>query len=63
MKSLPEIVKANKETKATRGRKAGERMADSIVEMVHMMYQLRTARHFLSGLISRIEHLSKEFDA
>ena len=33
-----------------RSRKAGRVMAEAIIEMVHLMYQNKTAWHFLSGL-------------
>lgn len=38
--------------KPTRSYKAGLSMARAIVEMVHLMYQNKTALHFLCGLCS-----------
>ena len=35
-----------------RARKAGERLGESIIEMVHLMYQNNTAKNFYIGLLS-----------
>ena len=35
-----------------RSRKAGTAMGKALIEMVHLMYQNNTARHFLFGLIN-----------
>ena len=37
------------------------RMADSIAEMVHLMYQKDTATRFLDALIARLRERKKEF--
>uniref|UniRef100_A0A6M3JMG9 Uncharacterized protein n=1 Tax=viral metagenome TaxID=1070528 RepID=A0A6M3JMG9_9ZZZZ len=39
----------------TRGEKAGVQMADAIIEMVHLMYQNKTAIGFIMYLIGRLE--------
>jgi hypothetical protein len=72
MKSLPEIVENNKEVKSTRSGEiyvqfsfdisAGESLAESIIDMVHLIYQKKTAHRFLTSLIARLTHLSKEFN-
>ncbi len=41
--------------KDVRGYKAGRSMGESIIEMVHLMYQNRTAAHFLNGLDHAIQ--------
>ena len=38
--------------KNTRAYKAGEAQGRSIIEMIHLMYQNRTAKKFISGLMS-----------
>jgi hypothetical protein len=43
--------------KKNRAEKAGEHLAESIIEMVHMMYQKRTATRFMIALVDRL-HLS-----
>ena len=45
----------------SRAEQAGKRMAKAIVEMVHLMYQDKTALHFYDGLIYKLreEHLSR----
>lgn len=48
--------------RATRRRRAGEAMADSLIEWVHMMYQKQTARGLLAALIRRLTERSKEFE-
>ena len=45
----------------TRGFQAGVKMANAVVELIHLMYQKRTARKVLSGLISRLEERKREF--
>ena len=40
--------------KQQRAYKAGVKMAESIIEMVHLMYQNNTAAHFYKGLRNRI---------
>ena len=42
-----------------RAENAGIELAKAIIEMVHLMYQKRTALYFLEKLI---EHLQKELD-
>ena len=42
-----------------RAENAGIGLAKAIIEMVHLMYQKRTALAFLEKLV---EHLQKEFD-
>ena len=39
----------------TRPNRAGWHMADSIIEMVNLMYQKRTAINFLTGLIKCLQ--------
>lgn len=46
----------------TRAGKAGKKLADAILEMVHLMYQKNTARNFLRGLIRRLSSRLREFD-
>ena len=46
----------------TRGEKAGVKMADALVEWVHMMYQKATARRVLCALIERLSRRMGEFD-
>ena len=41
--------------KKTRSAKAGESMAKSTIEMVHLMYQDKTALHFLKALHKSLE--------
>ena len=41
--------------KATRGEKAGRAFGKAIIEMVHLMYQNNTARHFYIGLWCEIQ--------
>ncbi len=45
--------------KGSRAEQAGKRMAKAIVEMVHLMYQDKTALNFYDGLIYKLkeEHL------
>ena len=38
----------------TRSYIAGVSMAESIIDMVHLMYQNKTAYRFLSGIINRL---------
>lgn len=45
----------------TRAHQAGEQLAEAIAKTVHLMYQKNTARHYFCGLITRLEHLRKEF--
>ena len=37
-----------------RSQKAGEVMGEALSEMIHLMYQNNTARHFLVGLIDTL---------
>ena len=41
--------------KETRAGKAGKKMAESIIEMVHLMYQNNTARLYLRGLVLTLQ--------
>ena len=50
-----------KEAKPGRARHAGTRLADAIVEMVHLMYQKDTATRFLNALLARLQERKKEF--
>ncbi len=43
----------------TRAGEVGNHLADSIIEMVHLMYQRKTAIHFLQGLV---DVLTRELD-
>jgi len=45
----------------TRRQKAGERMADALIEFIHMMYQKQTARGVLAALIKRLQERVSEF--
>lgn len=45
-----------------RGYCAGEQMADAIIEFIHLMYQKRTARWVLEGLVRRIDRRKREFE-
>ncbi len=38
----------------TRASRAGQDMAKAIIEMVHLMYQSKTAKNFLGGLIDEL---------
>ena len=42
-----------------RAEKAGIKTAESIIEMVHLMYQKRTAINFMEKLVERLQ---QEFD-
>ena len=44
--------------KGTRAYKAGTQLGQTIVEMVHLMYQNQTAKRFFSGLMKvlNLEH-------
>ena len=45
------MEKDTEEVSQPRAHKAGELLAEAIVEMVHLMYQNKTASHFYSGLM------------
>ena len=45
-----------------RANDAGVKMADAIIEFVHLMYQKETAKRVLSALISRLQNRLCEFD-
>lgn len=47
--------------KKSRGEKAGIDLADGIIEMVHLMYQSKTANRFLESLINRLNERKEEF--
>ncbi len=42
--------------KGSRAEQAGARMAKAIIEMVHLMYQDKTALHFYDGLINKLKN-------
>lgn len=44
----------------SRAEKAGRHMARSIIEMVNLMYQDRTALHFYDGLVTLVK---EEYEA
>ena len=41
--------------KVSRAEKAGIQLGESIVEIIHLMYQNNTARNFWKGLMSVLE--------
>ena len=41
--------------KAIRSYNAGQKMASAIIEMVHLMYQNKTALNFYSGLLTMLK--------
>ena len=45
----------------TRGSKAGQKMADALIEFIHLMYQKQTAERVLSTLINRLKDKKGEF--
>lgn len=45
----------------SRGRKAGIKLADSIIEMVHLMYQSKTANNLMDALIGQLNERRSEF--
>lgn len=47
----------------TRGGKGGVALADAICEMVHLMYQHKTAHRFLGALIKRLQERKLEYVA
>lgn len=47
----------------TRGEKAGIRMADSLCEFIHLMYQHKTAHRVLNALIKRLVERKPEYIA
>ena len=49
-------------SEASRGVKAGERMADALLEWAHMMYNQATARRVLTALISRLRKTMDVFE-
>lgn len=48
-------MKKEKHKDIRRPEKAGNRMARAIIEMIHLMYQNRTAIKFLSSLIMTLQ--------
>jgi hypothetical protein len=52
-------------SKTSRAKQAGESLAETIMEMVNLMYQMNTATNFLEGLGDRINFyrlkISKEY--
>jgi len=46
----------------TRGFKAGQKMADALIEFLHLMYQKQTAQRILSALINRLKDKKEEFE-
>ena len=48
--------------KMTRGSKAGQKMADALIEFIHLMYQKQTAKRVLSVLIDRLKDRKGEFE-
>jgi len=47
--------------KGRRAEEAGTRMADAIVEFIHLMYQKSTATRVILSLIGRLQERTKEF--
>ena len=45
----------------SRAEKSAIHMADSIIEMIHLMYQTNTAKRFVNSLISRLIERKDEF--
>lgn len=43
-----------------RGQEAGKQMGKAVIEMVHLMYQNNTAKHFYLGLIQEIQEEMKK---
>ena len=48
--------------KETRAENAGIKMAEAIVEFVHMMYNKSTAKRVLSAVIKKLKEGIKEFN-
>ncbi len=46
----------------TRGSKAGQKMADALIEFLHLMYQKQTAKRVLFMLIDRLKERKGEFE-
>ncbi len=46
----------------TRGSKVGQKMADALIEFLHLMYQKQTAKRVLSALIDRLKNKKREFE-
>ena len=46
----------------TRKENAGIKMADALIEFIHMMYNKQTAKGVLSALIDRLKSRYLEFD-
>lgn len=46
----------------TRSYKAGQLMANAIIEFIHLMYQKNTASKVLLGLLNTFEMRKKEFE-
>jgi hypothetical protein len=47
--------------KRTRGQKVGEQTADSLIEFMHLMYQVATANRVLNSLITILNERKYEF--
>ena len=45
----------------TRSQEAGYKMADALIEWVHLMYQHNTALHVIKALIERVSERIEEF--
>ena len=50
------------ETYVKRGSRAGKRMADAIMEFLHMMYNKQTAYRVLMALMDRLTERTGEFE-
>lgn len=46
----------------SRSGKAGAQMANTIIEMVHLMYQKQTARRFMRELVRVLKEKLPEFE-
>ena len=47
--------------KKSRAEKAGEKMGESIIEMMNLMYQNNTAKNFLEGLTNVLYKKETEY--
>ena len=56
------VMAAIKPRRLSRRTAAGEAMADSLIEWIHMMYQKQTARGVLKALIERLRERQGEFE-
>lgn len=57
------IKYSKKEVKAmTRRQSAGVKMADALIEFIHLMYQKQTARGVLQSLILRLKNKERDFE-